>query len=133
MSKTSRSKLQLVAPSAEPVAPERLPVAFALRDLAVAPENLRFSEPPDDGVGELAETVLAAGVLPPLPVRPGRGQEAAAMVLDGRRRLLALQTLLAAERIAADYPVSCFVETDLARQAAALVLTNTAVPVHLAD
>lgn len=133
MSKTSRSKTQPVAPSVEPVTPERLPVAFALRDLAVAPENLRFSEPPDDGIGELAETIFAAGVLQPLTVRPGRGQEAAAMVLDGRRRLLALQVLLTAERVAADYPVSCFVETDHARQAAAAVLTNTAVPVHLAD
>jgi len=133
MSKTSRSKTQRVAPAVEPATPDRLPVAFALRDLAVAPENLRFSEPPDDGLAELAETVLAAGVLQPLTVRPGRGQEAAAMVLDGRRRLLALQALLTADRIAADYPVSCFVETDVARQAAAVVLTNTAVPVHLAD
>lgn len=133
MSKTSRSKTQPVAPTAAPVTPERLPVAFALRDLAVAPENLRFSEPADDGIGELAETIFAAGVLQPLTVRPGRGREAAAMVLDGRRRLLALQALLTAERIAADYPVSCFVETDRARQAAAVVLTNTAVPVHLAD
>ena len=125
MSKTSRSKTQRVAPAGEPATPDRLPVAFALRDLAVAPENLRFSEPPDDGLAELAETVLAAGVLQPLTVRPGRGQEAAAMVLDGRRRLLALQALLTADRIAADYPVSCFVETDVARQAAAVVLTNT--------
>lgn len=55
------------------------------------------------------------------------------MALDGRRRLLALQLLLAAGRIADDYPVSCFVETDAARQAAAVLLTNTAVPVHVAD
>jgi ParB family chromosome partitioning protein len=55
------------------------------------------------------------------------------MALDGRRRWLALQLLLQAGRIADDYPVSCFVETDPARQAAAVVLTNTAVPVHVAD
>jgi ParB family chromosome partitioning protein len=135
MSKSSRSraKTALVAPSVEPVAPDRLPVAFALRDLTVAPENLRFDEPADEGIGELAETIFAAGVLQPLTVRLGRGQEHAAMVLDGRRRLLALGVLLEAGRIAGDYPVSCFVETDVARQAAAVVLTNTAVPVHLAD
>ena len=133
MSKNSRSKLRMVAPTVDPVAPDRLPMAYALRDLAVAPENLRFAEPPDDGIGELAETIFAAGVLQPLTVRPGRGAEKPAMVLDGRRRLLALQVLLEAGRIADAYPVSAFVETDLARQAAAVVLTNTAVPVHLAD
>jgi ParB family chromosome partitioning protein len=135
MSKSTRSrgKTAVVAPSVEPVAPERLPVAFALRDLAVAPENLRFDEPADDGIGELADTIFAATLLQPLTVRPGRGEEAAAMVLDGRRRLLALQGLHAAGRIGDDYPVSCFVETDPARQAAAVVLTNTAVPVHPAD
>lgn len=132
MSNPKRSSA-LVLPSLDPVAPARLPVAFALRDLAVAPENLRFSEPADDGIGELAETIFAAGVLQPLTVRPGRGRERAAMVLDGRRRLLALEVLLAAGRIAEDHLVSCFVETDPARQAAALVLTNTAVPVHVAD
>ncbi|MBL8770107.1 MAG: chromosome partitioning protein ParB [Phenylobacterium sp.] len=55
------------------------------------------------------------------------------MALDGRRRWLALQLLLEAGRIAEDYPVPAFVETDPARQAAAIVLTNTAVPVHVAD
>lgn len=99
----------------------------------MAPENLRFAEPPDDGIGELAETIFAAGVLQPLTVRPGRGLERPAMVLDGRRRLLALRALLETGRIADDYRVSAFVETDAARQAAAVVLTNTAVPVHVAD
>jgi ParB family chromosome partitioning protein len=133
MSKSSRSKARLVIPTVAPTAPDRVPVAYALRDLAVASENLRFGEPPDDGIGELAETIFAAGVMQPLTVRPGRGQEKPAMVLDGRRRLLALQALLEAGRIADDHPVSCFVEADLGRQAAAVVLTNTGVPVHLAD
>lgn len=133
MSKSSRSRIQIVAPTVAPETPDRLPVAFALRDLAVAPENLRYAEPADDGIGELAETILAAGVLQPLTVRPGHGQEPAAMVLDGRRRLLALQALQEAGRVGDAYLVSCFVETDAGRQAAAIVLTNTAVPVHLAD
>jgi len=133
MSKSNRAKTRLVAPTVEPMTPDRMPIAYALRDLDIAPENLRFAEPPDDGIGELAETIFAAGVLQPLTVRPGRGQEKPAMVLDGRRRLLALQALLAAGRIADDYAVSAFVETDVGRQAAAVILTNTAAPVHLAD
>ncbi len=112
---------------------ERLPQTFALRDLDVAPENMRYGEPPDDEIPELAETIFAAGVLQPLTVRPGKKKEKPGMALDGRRRWLALQVLLEAGRITDDYPVSCFVETDPARQAAAVVLTNTAVPVHVAD
>lgn len=112
---------------------ERLPQTFALRDLDVAPENMRYGEPPDDEIPELAETIFAAGVLQPLTVRPGKRKEKPGMALDGRRRWLALQVLLQAGRITEDYPVSCFVETDPARQAAAVVLTNTAVPVHVAD
>lgn len=124
--------------SAHPSAPEpgapRLPQVFALRDLDVARENMRFGEPPDDGIPELAETIFAAGLLQPLTVRPGRGRkEKPGMALDGRRRLLALGLLLAAGRITDAYPVEAFVESDPARQAAAIVLTNTAVPVHVAD
>lgn len=115
-------------------APEaRLPLTVPLRDLAVAPENLRFGEPPDDGIPQLAETILAAGLLQPLTVRPGRRREARWMVLDGRRRWLALTALLADGRIGEDFGVSAFVEADRARQAAAVVLTNTGVPVHVAD
>ena len=125
MSKFNRSKMRLVAPSVEPATPDRTPVAYALRDLAVAPENLRFAESADDGIGELAETIFAAGVLQPLTVRPGRGEERAGMVLDGRRRLLALAVLCEAGRIADDYPVSCFVETDVARQAGFEVMRRT--------
>ena len=55
------------------------------------------------------------------------------MALDGRRRRLALGLLLEAGEIDDDYPVRAYVETDPARQAAAILLTNTAVPVHVAD
>ena len=77
--------------------------------------------------------MAAAGLLQYPTVRPGRRGEAAHMVLDGRRRLLALRLLRDAGRIDDDHPVEVFVETDRARQAAAVVLTNTAVPVHIAD
>jgi len=120
-------------PAPEPIA-ERLSRTFALRDVAIAPENMRFGEAPDDEIPELAETIFAAGVLQPLTVRPGRGKkEKPGMALDGRRRWLALQLLLDAGRITDAYPVPAFVETDPARQAAAIVLTNKHVPVHPAD
>lgn len=115
------------------VAPERVRQSFPLRDLGVAPENMRAGEPPDAEIPQLAATILAAGVLQPLTVRPGRRNEKPAMALDGRRRLLALACLLEAGDIADDYPVDAFVETDPGRQAAAVLLTNTAVPVHIAD
>ena len=104
-----------------------------LRDLDIAPENLRCNEPPDDEIPLLAETLFAAGQLQPLTVRPGRRREAPHMALDGRRRLLALRRLAEQGRIDDDFLVEVFVETDPARQAAAALLTNTAVPVHVAD
>jgi len=104
-----------------------------LGDLDIAPENLRHGEAPDDDIPQLADTIAAAGLLQYPTVRPGRDDEAACMVLDGRRRLLALRLLRDGGFIDDDHPVEVFVETDRARQAAAVVLTNTAVPVHVAD
>ncbi len=105
-----------------------------LADLGIARENLRHGEPPDDDIPTLAATLKAAGQLQPVTVRPGRGKkEQAFMALDGRRRRLALALLLEAGDIDEDYPVRAYVETDPARQAAAVLLTNTAVPVHVAD
>lgn len=113
--------------------PERVRKSYPLKDIAVAPENMRFDEPADEEVPQLAATIKAAGLLQPLTVRPGRKKEKPAMALDGRRRLLALEILLAAGDIDGEYPVDVFEETDPARQAAAVLLTNTAVPVHIAD
>lgn len=55
------------------------------------------------------------------------------MALDGRRRILALRLLVEQGRVDDGFLVDVFVETDKARQAAAVLLTNTAVPVHVAD
>jgi ParB family chromosome partitioning protein len=105
-----------------------------LGDVGIARENLRFNEPPDDDIPTLAATLKAAGQLQRLTVRPGRGKkEEPWMALDGRRRRLALGLLLDAGDINEDYPVTVCVETDPARQAAAVLLTNIAVPVHVAD
>jgi len=116
-----------------PSAPTRSQAVVRLGDLDIAPENLRHGEAPDDDIPQLADTIAAAGLLQFPTVRPGREDEAAFMVLDGRRRLMALRLLRDGGFIDDDHPVEVFVETDRARQAAAVVLTNTAVPVHVAD
>lgn len=111
----------------------RREIVARLGDLEIAPENLRAGEPADDQVPQLAATIKAAGLLQWPTARPGRKGEAPWMLLDGRRRLLALRLLRDAGDIADDHQVRIFVETDRARQAAAAVLTNTAAPVHIAD
>ena len=111
----------------------RIQAVVRLGDLDIAPENLRHGEAPDDDIPQLADTIAAAGLLQFPTVRPGRSDEAAYMVLDGRRRLLALRLLRDGGFIDDDHSVEVFIETDRARQAAAVVLTNTAVPVHVAD
>ncbi|WP_415289054.1 chromosome partitioning protein ParB [Brevundimonas sp. S1H14] len=129
----SRSTAVAVVATPFQVASTRNRPLVHLRDLDIAPENLRFGEPPDDDIPLFAETLFAAGQLQPLTVRPGRKKEAANMALDGRRRLLALRLLVEQGRIDDSFLVDVFVETDPARQAAAVLLTNTAVPVHVAD
>jgi ParB family chromosome partitioning protein len=109
-------------------------IRVCLRDLGLASENLRFDEPADDGIGQLADTILAAGVIIPPIVRAGRKDEAVFMVLDGRRRLLALLFLRERGDIDDTYEVDCILARDKAAQAAAVVLPNAErAPVHIAD
>ncbi|WAC61329.1 ParB/RepB/Spo0J family partition protein [Brevundimonas sp. SL130] len=143
MPRSSAARASRVAPETAPevadaptpfqITAARVRQFVALRDLGVAPENLRAGEPADNDIPQLADTLFAAGQLQPLTVRPGRRKEKAHMALDGRRRFLALSLLVAQGRIDDGFLVDVFVETDPARQAAAVVLTNTAVPVHVAD
>lgn len=105
----------------------------ALSDICVAPENLRFGQPADAGIPQLAET-LAVDQIIDVICRPGKKGEAKFAALDGRRRLYAWQHLLEDGRIPADHPVWVTVETDPARQARAVVLTGTErEATHLAD
>jgi ParB family chromosome partitioning protein len=129
----SSSTAVAVSPTPLQIAAGRTRPRVPLRDLDIAPENLRFGEAPDDDIPLLAETLFAAGQLQPLTVRPGRRKEAAHMALDGRRRLLALRLLVEQGRIDDGLLVDVSVETDPARQAAAVLLTNTAAPVHVAE
>jgi ParB family chromosome partitioning protein len=109
-------------------------IEVRLGDLGLAKENLRFAEPADDGVPQLADTILAAGVVIPPIVRVGRKGEEAHMALDGRRRRLALLLLKERGAIDDDYLVDCQLAETKAQQAAAIVLPNTEhAPVHIAD
>ncbi|MDR3511005.1 MAG: chromosome partitioning protein ParB [Caulobacteraceae bacterium] len=105
-----------------------------LGDLGLAKENLRHAEPADDGVPQLAETLLAAGLVVPPIVRPGRRGEQPFMTLDGRRRRMGLLLLKERGDITDDYLVDCHLAETQAQQAAAIFLPNTEhAPVHVAD
>lgn len=119
-------------PSPTPAAMTRIEVR--LGDLGLAKENLRFHEPADEGVDQLAETILAAGVVIPPIVRPGRKGEQPFMALDGRRRRMGLLRLKDRGAVDDDYQVGCLLAATPAQQAAAIVLPNTEhAPVHIAD
>jgi ParB family transcriptional regulator, chromosome partitioning protein len=121
--------------SLSPIAPAAMArVQVRLGDLGLAKENLRFHEPADDGVPQLAETILAAGVVIPPIVRAGRKGEQAFMALDGRRRRLGLLVLRDRGDIGDDYLINCLLAETKAQQAAAIVLPNTEhAPIHIAD
>jgi len=109
-------------------------IQVRLGDLGLAKENLRYAEPADDGVPQLADTILAAGVVIPPIVRPGRKGEQAYMALDGRRRRFALLLLKERGQVDDDYLVECQLAETKAQHAAAIVLPNTEhAPVHIAD
>ncbi len=107
----------------------------ALRDIAIAPENVRAKEPADAAIPRLADTIKAVGILVPLLVRAGDKKDPKpTMALDGRRRLLALGALLLEGAITQDYPVPVIYSTDRASQVAAAVVANDErVPIHVAD
>jgi ParB family chromosome partitioning protein len=118
--------------SATPAPMARIQVR--LGDLGLAPENLRFDEPADEAVPQLADTILAAGILSEPIVRRGKKGEQAHMALDGRRRRYALLLLQARGDITDDYIVDCRLAETKAQQAAAIFLPNTEhAPVHVAD
>jgi ParB family chromosome partitioning protein len=109
-------------------------IKVRLGDLGLAPENLRFKESADDGVPQLADTILAAGVVIPPIVRPGRKGEQRFMALDGRRRRLGLLLLRERGDLTDDYEVDCLLAETKAQQVAGVMLPATEhAPVHIAD
>lgn len=119
----------------EAVAPAPMArIQVRLGDLGLAKENLRYAEPADDDVPQLADTILAAGVVIPPIVRPGRKGEQPHMALDGRRRRMALLILKERGDVDDDYVIDCLLAETKAQQAVAIVLPNTEhAPVHVAD
>lgn len=117
------------------LAPAAARVRVPLDRLGLAPENLRADEPADAGVPRLADTIAAAGLIYPPVVRPARrGEEGAFVVLDGRRRRLALLELAARGAIAPDAEVECLLAETREGQAAAAILGNgEQLAVHPAD
>jgi ParB family chromosome partitioning protein len=104
-----------------------------LGDLGLAPENLRFDEPADDGIPQLADTTRAAGLIIEPIVRRGRKGEQPFMVLDGRRRRMALLLRLERGEITEEHEVTCRLAISKAAQAAAVVLPNAErAPIHTA-
>lgn len=108
-------------------------IRISLRQFGLARENLRYDEPADDGVPQLADTIAAAGIIVPPIVRPGRRGELEYMALDGRRRRMALLLLLDRGVISEDYEFDVFLVVDKAAQAAAILLPNAEhAPTHVA-
>ena len=109
-------------------------IKVRLGDFGLAPENLRFKEPADDGVPQLADTILAAGVVIPPIVRPGQKGEPRFMALDGRRRRLGLLLLRDRGDLTDDYEIDCLLAETQAQQVAGVMLPATEhAPVHIAD
>ena len=111
-------------------------VAIALKDLDIAPENPRFSDPADDLIPDLAQSLApdAAGQLLPLLVRKGTKKEKPFMVLDGRRRLLGFQSLQEQGLVTDEIVISAELCETQEAIAAALVTANGArLPVGPAD
>jgi ParB family chromosome partitioning protein len=109
-------------------------ITVRLGDFGLAKENLRYAEPADEDVSQLAETLLAAGVVIPPIVRPGRKGEQPFMALDGRRRRMGLLLLHDRGDITDDYAFDCLLAESKAQQTAAIFLPNIEhAPSHIAD
>ena len=104
-----------------------------LGDVGLAPENIRFEEPADEGIPQLADTMATAGILIEPIVRRGRKGELPLMVLDGRRRRMGLLLRLERGEITEDFEFDCRLALTKAAEVAALVLPNAErAPVHIA-
>jgi ParB family chromosome partitioning protein len=77
---------------------------------------------------------VAVGILVPLLVRTGGAKDPKPILaLDGRRRLLALELLVASGAIADDYPVPVIYPARGAQLAATVVANDERVAIHVAD
>jgi ParB family chromosome partitioning protein len=117
-----------IVPAAELLINNMASVRASLRNIGIAPENPRFNEPADDGIPNLAATLLpgdGAGLMIPLFVRSGRAKEQPWMALDGRRRLLGYLWLVEQGLLTLDHEIDLLICDTKEQQARATVLLNT--------
>src|SRR5579863_8450526 len=106
-------------------------IAIPLNKLLAWEGNVRKTEP-DKGIDELAASIAAHGLLQSLVVRKDkRGKYA---VVAGRRRLLALKSLVDSGSVEADKAVPCTVIADDADASEISLVENVLrEPMHPAD
>ena len=95
-----------------------------LANLAIASDNPRAKAEFDCRIGDLAESIATLGLIQPLVVRNKRGKEKEEFhIIAGRRRFLALKSLLDAGLVEPSHPISILLavgnETDIAAAAIA--------------
>ena len=105
------------------------------KNLSLSPLNVRKTGL-DTGIEELAELILAEGVLQNLNVHEQVCDSDGAVthgVVAGGRRLRALQRLIEEGRITPDYPVPCMIVTDERAVQISLSENSGREPMHPAD
>ncbi len=100
------------------------PSTTILANLAIASDNPRANAESDCKIGDLAESIATLGLIQPLVVRNKRGKEKEEFhIIAGRRRFLALKSLLDAGIVEPSHPISILLaignETDIAAAAIA--------------
>lgn len=95
------------------------------KDFGIAPENMRFGEPADADIPELASTMAVAGNVMPVIARPGKGAtEKPLMILEGRRRYLGAEHLIAEGVATDDFLLKVEIITDPVAIKQAIYLPN---------
>lgn len=101
------------------------PVSKAkLSELAIAPENMRHHIDLDDGIEQLGRTLLTCQISPLLVRKSADWEKNAFQVLDGRRRAMAYQLLIADGHLPDDHPIDIVLCETPEEIAAAAVVNN---------
>jgi ParB family chromosome partitioning protein len=99
-----------------------------------APDAINARPRTDDELAALAAAIDAKGLIQPLAVRPADGSDRYE-VIDGRRRLQALQLLVRQKRINKDAPIAAIVrnEDDTEALETSLMANTVRMPMHPVD
>lgn len=101
----------------------------------VAPEQINARPATKEGLDELAASIHAKGLIQPLAVRPADSQTDRYEVIDGRRRFLALQSLVRSKRMSKSDAVAVVVrnEDDAEALETSLIANTVRLPMHPVD